>query len=498
MTAHRQLLRQAALGVAFVAARSLIAQALALAATVVLARSLSALDFGVLAAGLAITGFASTIGDVGLAAGLIRSQREPTSHQLRSALCLQLATLTGLAVVAAGVAWNFGRIGPVTAVMAISLPVLSFQTPARVVLERALRYKRLASVEVVQSATYSGCAVVAVVAGAGVWGVAVATVLQAAIGTLLLLGATPEGRILPTWDATEMKSLASFGLKFQAVNIANLIRDHGLNVAVAAILGVAALGSWNLASRILQAPLTLFGAVWRVSYPAMARLVRADARPRQVLERAVAAASIAAGLILVPLGGSALLAVPLVFGSRWGTVAYTVAPACAALLIGGPISISVGGFLYARGAARDVLIAVIAHTVAWFAVAIPLLPLIGVPAVGIGLIAGSSVDAVVLARAARRAAGARVLRRLLGPCGGGLLIGGAVFGASAFAHPTALTASAAAFVAVVAFVALVEAAARGRFAAFSAAPSVLFREALDLAMTRQRTVPAINFDAPAA
>src|SRR5437763_16671437 len=47
------------------------------------------------------------------------------------------STLTGLAVFAAGVAWNFGRIGPVTAVMAISLPVLSFQTPARVVLERA-------------------------------------------------------------------------------------------------------------------------------------------------------------------------------------------------------------------------------------------------------------------------------------------------------------------------------------------------------------------------
>jgi hypothetical protein len=110
-------------------------------------------------------------------------------------------------------------------------------------------------------------------------------------------------------------------------------------------------------------------------------------------------------------------------------------------MIGAPISLATAGYLYAVGAVRMVLISVVLHTAAWFAVALPLLPVVGVPAVGIGWIAGSIVDAIVLMRAAHRRAGTRLVPGLGIPLGAA-----AVAGAAAFAVGHSLTPSASAVI----------------------------------------------------
>src|SRR5207253_2195342 len=177
------------------------------------------------------------------AAGLIRSRVRPSRMDLRTALGLQLVSMCVLAGAAAAVVAPFGRIAAITDLMLVSIPLTVWQTPARVVLERELAYRRVAVVEMAQSFVFSG------------------------------------------W-------------------------------CVAAVLALPALGFCNVASRVLRAPLTLYGAVWRVSYPAMSRVVEHDRAPRRVLERAMTAAAVGCGLILAPLGGSALAAVPVIFGSQ--------------------------------------------------------------------------------------------------------------------------------------------------------------------------------------
>jgi hypothetical protein len=55
------------------------------------------------------------------------------------------------------------------------------------------------------------------------------------------------------------------------------------------------------------------------------------------------------------------------------------------------------------------------HTITWLGIALPLLPLVGVVAIGYGWMAGSIVDAFVLGRSAARHSGARLARRLIVP-----------------------------------------------------------------------------------
>jgi O-antigen/teichoic acid export membrane protein len=411
------LARLAAIGVSLLAARTVIVQAVGFAGNIVIARQLGVSAFGVVAVGLTATQFAITFADGGLAAGLIRSPVAPTATQLRSAFGLQLAVMTAfpLAVISVLLFTPTGQVGTITALMLASVPLMALQTPAKVVLERQLNYRCVAFVEVAEVCVYYIWGVCAVLLGFGVWGFASATCVRGIAAAALLWGMAPSARVAPRWSGADNRSLLGFGLKYQAVNATNLIRDQGLNAATALILGTSALGIWALAYRVLQGPLLVFNALWRISYPTMARVVAANRQPRALLERAVMLVAVVSALILSTLAGVGPALVPLLFGSAWHDVAYVVAPSCLALMIGGPISIATAGYLYAIDATKAVLRSAVWHTVAWFAISLPLLPVLGVPAIGLGLIGGSVVDAVLLARAAARFSGARLGLPILGP-----------------------------------------------------------------------------------
>lgn len=395
--------------VAMVASRTVVVQLFAAAGSVVLARKLSVHDVGTLAIGLSITSFASVVADGGLAAGLIRAPSEPSREDLSTALGLQLAAMTTLAVVTAAASLPFGAVGAVTSMMTIALPLTALQTVPKVILERNLDYGRVAMSEVSESATFFGWIVVTLLLGWGVWAVATAVIVREVTASLFLLATVPEARLRPEASLGRFRTMAGFGVRYQAVNVASLARDQGLNAAVGTILGVPALGVWALAARALQIPLVLLGVLWRVSYPTMAKVVAAEIDPKRLLERALATASFLTGGILSLGIAAAPATIPLVFGSRWAGVSDVLVPALYALVVGGPVSVALGGYLYATDGARAVLRSTALHTVAWFAVGVPLMLVVGLPAVGIGLLAGSAVDATVLGRAARRQCGVRIV-----------------------------------------------------------------------------------------
>jgi O-antigen/teichoic acid export membrane protein len=392
-----------------VAGRGVVVQVLAASASIVLARRLAPTEVGALAVGLSITGLASALADGGLAAGLIRSPAEPSLDELRCALGLQLALMSILALIAIGATAPFGRIGLITSIMVIALPLTAFQTPAKVLLERDLKYRKVAAVEVAESLAFFGWMSATLVAGWGVWGPASASIVRAVVSGALLLLWVPRARLVPRVDRARSASLLAFGIRFQAVNLANLVRDQGLNAAVGLILGLPALGVWTLASRVLQVPMMLFGSLWRVSYPVMTRIVGFDPRPRDLLERSVVYGGLGGGLLLSVAASISPELIPILFGSRWAGASNVVVPTLFALVIGAPVALATGGYLFARGDVGSVLKSTVLHTVAWFAVSVPLLYVIGVPAIGVGHLVGATVDAVVLGRAAERLSGASLL-----------------------------------------------------------------------------------------
>jgi O-antigen/teichoic acid export membrane protein len=112
-----------------------------------------------------------------------------------------------------------------------------------------------------------------------------------------------------------------------------------------------------------------------------------------------------------------------VFGGRWNEVGTLVAISCAPLVFSGPISVATAGFLYAAGDSSAVLLATLGHTVAWLAISMSLLPVVGIIAVPIGWVVGSAIDAWLLALPVRRRVGVDVFRSVILPSSLGLVAG---------------------------------------------------------------------------
>jgi O-antigen/teichoic acid export membrane protein len=420
-----ELKRRASAGVLIVGTRGAAIASVGLVGQVLLARLLVPADFGAVAVGLATVAFVNLLADGGLGAALIRRDEAPTRRELQALTALQVTETVVIAAVVIAVAPALGHVGWVTALIVCSTPLLAMQIPGRIVLERALAYRRLAAVEILQVLVFNVWALAWVLSGAGVWGLATAPLARSAVGAVAMAWASPVGIPLPRFSWRRIRALLGFGLRFQAVTALWLVREQGLNLLVAALSGVTTLGLVSIARRVLEVPHLLFGALWRVSFPTMSELVARDERVSPLVERAVGITAVVAGGTLAGLAAAAPGLVPAVFGEPWRSAATILPAACLGLALAGPVSVAGQGYLYAVGDAATVLRAGVAQTAALFAVTASLLPWLGITAVGLGWLAAHLVESVLLGRATARRSGGRLLRPLLGPVAAATVAGGA-------------------------------------------------------------------------
>ncbi len=406
---------KAASGVLLLSLRTFAIRGLGLLGNLVLARLLTPEEFGVLAFGLTLILFGQFFADAGIAAGLIRRNQPPKPHELHAILGFQLVVSSLLMLGVAVVAIPSGRSGQVATVMAASVVVSAWRAPATLLLERRLDYKALAAVEVLEGAIFVSMSLAAVALGAGVWGVAGAHVVRAGAGSALMIRKSPITVLRPTVDTRVIRELLGYGLAVSARDFMTLLRLQVINLVTAAVAGLPVLGLYSLADRIMLVPWVVFGSILRVTFPAMARLVSAGEDARSDLERGLRLLTVSAGSLLALIAATAPILIPSFFGERWTPASDALPLIALGLLLTGPV-ISVGnGFLYAVGDARKVLVATTAHTLVWLAVAVPLLPDLGVAAVGAGLLAGFAIEGALLARAIRVRTGLRCHRTTAAP-----------------------------------------------------------------------------------
>jgi O-antigen/teichoic acid export membrane protein len=351
----------------------------------------------------------------GIGTTLIRQKDPPEPGDLATLLGFQLVVATLLSAGIAGVGLMFGTAGHVTALLVAALPLLALRSPANVVLERRLDYRWIVYADVAETVVYFGWATTTALLGWGVWALASAVLPRALAGTVVLLAATREGRILPRVSLARLRRMLAFGSRVQGVDFVYLGRDQGLNVGIAWISGTVELGVWSLAFRIMQIPYILVSTLVRVSLPAISRLIHAGEDVSRSLERAVSLTALVAGATLAPFVAALPLLVPAVLGESWNAVAEVLPWACLGLVVSGPISVAAAGYLYAIGDATTPLRAAVAHAVMWLATTFALLDLVGIRAAGIGWLVGAIVDAAILGRGVARTSSARVLRPLLWP-----------------------------------------------------------------------------------
>lgn len=399
---REELKHRTSAGVFIVGSRGVILLLVAFGGQVALAHLLNPEDFGLIALGMSVMLVSGLLSDGGLGAALIRRPEPPERDELGGLVALQLGVSSIVALLAAATAGLVGGTAWVIAAMACAMPIVAFQFPGRITLERALSYRPLAIVEVAQILIYYAAAIGLVAAGLGVWGVAVATLVRAVVATTIMTRVSPVGLVGPRFAWTRVRPLIGFGLRFQAVTATWLLREQLMNALIAVIAGVPTLGLWRLAGRLMEVPYLLLQTLWRVSFPAMSQLVAARAVAAPLIERAAGMVTIATGTLLVGLAASAPGLVPGLFGDQWREAAAVIPWSCLGLAIGGSVSVATQGYLYAQDDASAVLRAGILQAIAWFAVTLPLLDPVGIAAVGLGWVAGAIVDAFVLIRATRQ------------------------------------------------------------------------------------------------
>jgi O-antigen/teichoic acid export membrane protein len=407
--------QRAVSGAAIDVLRGLGVRSLGLVGTLVLARLLTPHDFGLVAFGATFVTFANFVADGGIGTALIRRSEAPARADLKALLAFQLGLNTVLAIGVSLALVPFGTLGQVTALMVMALPLTAVRVPGVIVSERQLNYRPLALVELVESIFYYSWAIGTVIVGWGVWGLASANIVRALVGSTVLLLLIPSARLLPYPSWARVRTLLGFGFRYQAVGVANLLRDQGINAVIALVAGVSALGLWSVAYRILQIPLLFLASLWRVSFPGMSRLVAAREDVGETIERVIAVVAVVSGLILAPLVASSPALVPALLGSQWNDAALVLPPASLHLMIMGPISVALIGYLWALGEASVVLRATLVGIPLMFVVMVPLLAVFGVPAVGFGWLASGVGEATVLILGARKHTQFRITPRLLPP-----------------------------------------------------------------------------------
>jgi O-antigen/teichoic acid export membrane protein len=413
---RQELTRRVSSGVFVIGAWGALNLLVGFGGSIVLARMLVPRDFGLVAIGATLTAFAGVLSDGGLGSGLIRRPEAPTREELRAVLGLQLSVTGGVALLAAGVASWFGTAGLVVAVMMAGLPIAAFQTPAKVVLSRALRFRVLTVADAAGVLAYYTWAIAGVLAGLGVWALATGVIGRALATTCALTLTHRSTAFLPSYRGVRsLWPVISFGVRFQGVSFAGMVREQTLNLAVAGLAGVATLGLWTLAKRLLEIPVLFIEPLHRVAFPFMSQLNAAREDPGPAIERGIRVTATALGVVLVGLAAGAAGLVPGIFGEQWADTAVAVQWVSGSLLVAAPLAVVAVGFLFAIGEPSIVLRATILHTLTLFAVAFPLLPSAGLNAIGAGSLAGAVVDAVVIGLAVRRFSSARPFRLLAVP-----------------------------------------------------------------------------------
>lgn len=428
-----------------VALRGLTVRALGLLGSVILARLLLPSDFGLLAFGFTIVAVGSFLTDAGLAAGLIRSPSPPTREQLAALLGLQLTVSTVLIALAAVPLWQSGTGGRVGLLMLLSLIPGAFRVPAVIQLERDLDFGAVAFAEVLETALYTAISTVLVLLGLGVWGVVVATVVRPFFGVLVLQRAAPLRVLRPGRRWRVVAPLLAFGLTFQATWVLVLIRDQGINLATLALAGSATLGFWALAQRVMLVPFLLFESLWRVSFPALSRLIEAGHEVREDLVRALRLGGFLTGLVVVPLAGSAPVLVPLVFGTAWLPIVPVVRLAAVGLMLSGPLSAVGAGYLSAIGKVHLVALGQFVTLLPWVIVLPTLLPHLGVTAHGFAWALACLGEALVLGIALRRSARVPIVRTLGPSVVSAIVAGGISYALVVEREPTVLVCGAIVF-----------------------------------------------------
>jgi O-antigen/teichoic acid export membrane protein len=197
--------------------------------------------------------------------------------------------------------------------------VAALGQPYQATLQKELRFRALALVDVVAAASGAIVAIAAATMRLGVLSLALGHLAAVAARTLLVLAVGMRGwRPGRHWSASDLAGYLSFGVYQLGERTVGAFMANADNLVIGSMLGAAALGPYALAYQLVVVPLTKINPiVSRVALPLFARHQDDGALLRRGYVALSKALLVAAGPMLVGAAATAHVLVPVVFGDGW-------------------------------------------------------------------------------------------------------------------------------------------------------------------------------------
>jgi O-antigen/teichoic acid export membrane protein len=382
-------------------------QVISLLTTFYVARHLLPTDIGLFSLVMIVIGLAQIVGDIGIAAGIVRSQDESpvvlsTSFWIGTAIGSFLSVTVYLLAPVAGDFYNNSSIVPLLRASALGL-LLNFLTPVPMaLLQQRLAYQQIALSQSVGSISGALVAVALVSAGFGVWGL----VFQPIVGNALaLLMMAYHAKWHPTFhfQFSAVREIVRNGVHLLGSGVAGYLRNTFDVMIIGKSLPPQDLGMYGMAQTILYAPMHLItSTISRVIFPLLAK-VQNDL---ESIKHAVLTATARTALLIFPLYfGLIILAdefVLHVFGKNWLEMVPLIRIMAISFIIQSVGNVA-SPLMLALGKAKTIMNLSIAGSIFYFIVLLLLIPY-GLTIVAIGYaIANSCISIVTVVVALRHA-----------------------------------------------------------------------------------------------
>ena len=293
---------------------------------ILLARLLTPVDFGIAAAAAPVLSLVALVQDFGLSQAIVQRQDlvdDDLDRIFWALVGLGSACALAVAAVSPAVAWLFGdpRLTAFCMAAGPSVLISSLATLPLGLLMRDLRFGVLAGIDTTASVCGLLLAVVAAWAGAGYWSLLISS---AAVTGLTAIGAWRAANWRPRrpdWHLPH-RSLMAFGGHLTGFNFVNFFARNLDNLLIGRVWGLAQLGYYDRAYRLLLFPLQ--GIVWpfsRVMIPLLSRVQGDPERLREIYLRAAGILALVTAPALAAAAAAPTEVVALLFGQAWQPMA---------------------------------------------------------------------------------------------------------------------------------------------------------------------------------
>ncbi|HLV26809.1 MAG TPA: lipopolysaccharide biosynthesis protein [Gemmatimonadales bacterium] len=321
-----ELAKQAMGGFMWLSAANGVRAVLKVAFLAILARLLTPAEFGVLGAAMVVVWLSMLITTLGVGPALVQRRTLEERH-IATALVTSIALGATLAIVV----WQSapvlgGLLGveeaiPLLRVLALAFPIGSLATVAECLLQRNMRFRAIATAELISYAVgYGAVGVTLAWMDYGVWALVAAEMSKLAIKSVAMLFAVPES-LRFRFDTRAFAELFHFGSGYTITSITTYLAMQGDKFVTARFLGAASLGIYARAYELMMVPAQALGVILeKVLFPTLSRLQGDLAGLRTGYRRGMALVA----LLVMPISMLTIILAPeivrVMLGDQWSQV----------------------------------------------------------------------------------------------------------------------------------------------------------------------------------